>query len=157
MIILAEKDAKIYGAITIDGPSDFAPPFAGILFPCLIWDHDGRFTDAQRAAVAKELLDAGCRYAVCAGQNCEVWHDAVDSELVRQDVDDPEKVREAMHVMTTWHAGESPDDVAFFFVLNTDFDEHEFTRYLVLHVGTSQAAEQVDAAVRRYALDKEAV
>lgn len=39
----------------------------------------------------------------------------------------------------TRHADESPDDVAFFFVLNTNFNEHDFKRFLVLHVGDGHA------------------
>jgi hypothetical protein len=35
----------------------------------------------------------------------------------------------------TRHADESPDDAAFFFVLNTSVNEHDFKRFLVLHVG----------------------
>jgi hypothetical protein len=157
MDVLAENEGKIYRAIAVDGPGGFVSPFPGALFPCLIWDHEGRFTDADRSAVAKALLEAGCRYAVCGGESCEAWHDAVDTEFVRQHLADPEDVREAVHVMTTWHDGESPDDVAFFFVLNTDFDDHDFSRYLILHVGTGETTEQVDAAVRRYALNENAV
>jgi hypothetical protein len=126
-------------------------PFPGTLFPCLIWDHDGRFTEAKRLVVAQALLQAGCRYTVCGGENCEAWHDIVDMEYVMQHLDDSEEVREAMHVMTTWHDDESPDDVAFFFVLNTNFDYHDFQRYLVLHVGTGPLKEQVNAAVQKYA------
>ena len=89
--------------------------------------------------------------------NCEAWHDAMDQEFVKQHLDDPQEVCEAAHVMTTWHEGENPDDVAFFFVLNTDFDDHEFRKYLILHIGTGELREQVDAAVRKYALHEEAI
>ena len=157
MDVLAEKEGKIYGAIGIDGPEGFAPPFPGALFPCLIWDHEGRFRDWERSAVTRALLDAGCRYAVCGGKTSKAWHDAVDAEFVAQHLDDPDDVREAEHVMTTCHDGESPDDVAFFFVLNTNFDEHDFERYLVLHVGTGEKKTEVDAAVRKYALNEEVV
>jgi len=57
------NDGKIYARATIDGPDGFASPFSGAPFPRLIWDHDGRFTDAGRVAMAKELLDAGWRCA----------------------------------------------------------------------------------------------
>jgi len=60
---------------------------------------------------------------------------------------------DAAHVMTTWHANESPDDVAFFFVLNTNFNEHDLKRFLVLHVGDGHANGEVDAAVRRHAVN----
>ncbi len=154
MNVLAEREGKTYVAMVIDAPGDVVSPFAGALFPCMIWDHDGRFTAAQRTEVAKRLLQAGCRYAVCGGQDCEAWHDAVDEEFVRQHADDPAETLDAVLVMTTWHADESPADVAFFFVLNTDFDDHDFERCLVLHVGDGQTKEEVDAAVRRYALNK---
>jgi hypothetical protein len=157
MDILAENDDRIYGAVTIDRAAGFVSPFSGHLFPCLIWDHEGRFVDVERAAVAKALLEAGCRYAVCGGERCEAWHDAVDEEFVAEHLDDPEETQNAAHVMTTWHSGETPDEVAFFFVLNTNFDDHDFRRYLVLHVGSGPAKAHVDAAVRKYALGKEAV
>ena len=81
----------------------------------------------------------------------------VDTEFVRQHMDDPDEVREAVHVMTTWHADESADDVVFFFVRNTNFDDHDFVCYLVLHVGDGRTKEEVDAAVRKYALNRDAV
>ena len=157
MNMLAEIEGKIYGAIATHGPEGFASPFPDTLFPCLIWDHDGHFTDARRSTVARALLKSGCRYAVCGGQSCEVWHDAVDTEFLQQHLDDPEELRETVHVMTTWHVGESPDDVALFFVLNTNYDNHDFKRYLVLHVGIGKTREQVDAAVRGYARNRKSV
>lgn len=39
-------------------------------------------SDAGRFTIAKELLKAGCRYAVCGGQTCEAWHDAIDEVFV---------------------------------------------------------------------------
>jgi hypothetical protein len=156
MEVIAETPEKTFAAITIDQPS-FSAPFEGVLYPCLIWDHDGGFTHVERRAVAKTLLEAGCRYAVCGGLNCEAWHDAVDIEFVERHLHDAEDVRDAVHVMTTWHEGESPDDVAFFFVLNTNFDYHDFGRYLVLHVGGGPAKAQLDAAVRKYAINDAAV
>lgn len=157
MSVLVENEGKTYVAMVIGAPGDFASPFSGTVFPCVIWDHDGRFTEAQRGEVARRLLQAGCRYAVCGGQNCESWHDAVDEEFVQQHMNDTATTLDAAHVMTTWHAGESPDDVALFFVLNTNFGDHDFDHYLVLHIGDGQAKAEVDAAVRRYALNEDAV
>jgi hypothetical protein len=157
MDVLAENDGKVFWRATIDRPGAFTSPFSGALFPCLIWDHDGHFTDTARSAIAKALLEAGCRYAVCGGRNCAGWHEAVDAEFVKAHIDDPKDVWESAHVMTTWHDGESPDDVAFFFVLNTNFDDHDFRRYLVLHVGTGPLRDQIEAAIRKYALSNNAV
>ena len=54
--------------------------------------------------------------------------------------------------MTTSHGDEGPDAVAFFFVSLTDFHQHEFDEYLVLHIGDGEHRQDVDVAVRRYAL-----
>ena len=157
MDILAENEGKIYARAAVDGQTPFAPPFSGVPFPCLIWDYDGCATDAARSAIAKALLDAGCRYAVCAGKNCEAWHDAVDAELVLAHLHESDEVTDPAMVLTTWHEGEGPDEVAFFFVLNTNYGDHDFRRYLVLHVGTGTTQKQVDTAVRKYALGDSAV
>lgn len=152
MTILAEKNEKSYIATTIGAPHEFVAPFGDGPFPCLLWDHHGGFTASDRSALAKALLNSGCRYAVCGGRDCEAWHDAIDLEFATAHLDDPEEVIDAAHVMTSWHDRESPDDVAFFFVLNTNFDAHDFSRYLVLHLWTGAAQAEVDEAVRRYAL-----
>jgi hypothetical protein len=44
--------------------------------------------------------------------------------------------------MTTWHDGERPDDVAFFFVSSTSVDDVDVRNYLVIHVGSSKARAQ---------------
>jgi len=147
MDVLAETQGRIYGAITIAGPEDFSSPFPGALFPCLIWDHDGRFNDAERSAVARALLLAGCRYAVCGGKHSDAWEDAVDWEFVAQH---PGRWRDEELVMTTSHKGERPDDVAFHLVRLTNC-LHDLQLYLILHVGTGVLKGHVDAGVRKYA------
>jgi hypothetical protein len=157
MEFIAQNESRIYGSLTIESPGDFATPFHGEVFPCLLWDHRGRFTDAEQAELAGRLLDAGCRYAVCGGAGCEAWHDAIDMECVTRHLDDSEEVRESMHIMTTWHDGETPDEVALFFVTCTNFGQHHFRRFLVVHVGSGKQRNEVDTAVRRYALGEHAV
>jgi len=154
MNVLAEKDGKVFAQTGIDGPDAFVSPFEGELFPCLIWDHDGCVDAAGRSAIARKLLESGCRYAVCGGQNCEAWHDAIDIEYVEMDLERFDAPEDIPFVMTTWHDAESPDDVAFFFVQNTNFDAHDFRRYLVLHIGTGPTRDELDAAVRQHALDE---
>jgi hypothetical protein len=119
--LLAAKEGKLYASVAVDELGEFLACSPWAFFASLIWDHAGEFSDSDRATVAKTLLDAGCRYVVCGGERCSDWHDAVDVEFVKQHVDDDEAAAEASHVMTTFHEGESPDEVAFFFVcLRTD-------------------------------------
>jgi hypothetical protein len=157
METLAEHDGKTYHAITIERGDDFVSPFNGFAFPCLIWDHDSHFSQDERIAVASRLLAAGCRYVVCGGSDCSVWHDVVDLEWVREHLDEPDEVQAAAHVMTTWHTGQTPDDVAFFFVQLTNFDDHDFKRFLIVHVGSGGAVREVNTAVRKQALGEDAV
>ena len=42
-------------------------------------------------------------------------------------------------LMTTWHNEESVEDVAFFAADCTNFDEHDFRKYLILIVGNDSA------------------
>ena len=54
--------------------------------------------------------------------------------------------------MTSWHEGESPEDVAFFFVNTTNFDRHNFKRFVVLQFGEDSMIEsQLKQEVRKAA------
>ena len=81
----------------------------------------------------------------------------MDVEFVKRHVDDSEQQLDASFVMTTSHQDEAPDDVAHFFVRNTNFDFHDFTHFVVLHIGDGPKRDEVNAAVRKYALDGDAV
>lgn len=118
--------------------ADFTCPFQGDFYVCVLWDCDSGFDSIQRRQLATALLSSGCRYAVCAGTECEVWHDDVDLVYVTQHLDDPPDKPEPF-VMTTWHTGESEEDVIYFAFNCTNFDEHAFSHFLVLIVGRDPA------------------
>ncbi len=111
----------------------FQAPFAGEPFVCLLWSASTSVNRKDRAAIADALVAAGCLSAVCAGVDCEAWHDAVDNACLerygRRDVPN-EKV-----VMTTWHENEPTEDVVDIFLTSTNFGSHQFTKYLLLMVG----------------------
>ena len=139
MRVLIQHDDKVFHTHQLDGVIPIQPPFSGTLFPCLICDHIGGSTYAEKLCLARSLVSGGCRYAVCAGYECGEWHNVFD-----------EVAFELKHfVMTTSHEDEAPDDVAFFFALNTNF-EHEFLHYLVLHIGNSPDQSVIDDRVRHY-------
>jgi len=99
----------------------------------------------------ESLLDGGCRYLVCGGDDCEWWHDVADELFVAKYLNSSGAKREDNHVMTTWHANEAPEDVAFFFVFNTNFDDITFSRFLVLNLGSEAELSVVDARVQEQA------
>lgn len=153
METVAEHLGKTYRSVAVRQSENIESVFTGFAFPCLIWDHGSSLPTEERSNFAKKLLAAGCRYFVCGGAECKLWHDIVDEEWVSQHLNDPDDVQAAAHVMTTWHEGESPDDVAFFFVMNTNFDNHDFQTFLIVHSGGSASdVDRVNAAVRRHAL-----
>ncbi len=97
-------------------------------------------TAAERLHLSKQLVDQRCRYAVCGGVDCEEWHDAIDK--VRPD--DP-------LVITTWHEGQSTNDVAQFFAECTTCDVFEPVRFVVLTIGAGAVlGESPRKAVSRY-------
>jgi hypothetical protein len=155
MQVLTRADNRTVYVASLGSPADFGPPPGRGGYPCLIWDHSGTWSVEQVGALAEALLADGCRYAVCAGKQCERWHDIIDEVFVQRHLDQPESVSDAEHVMTSWHDGEPPDDVAFFFILNTNFDDLEFDRYVLLHIGQGSDSAEVDARVIHYAIGGE--
>jgi hypothetical protein len=131
----------------------FEIPTMGAAFPCLVWDHEGRASEAERTAIACALLEAGCCYAVCAGLDCGKWHDAIDLEWVRRDLSEPKGKLASGFTMTTEHGDEGPDEVAEFLVRSTSFDEHHFRHFLILHVGSGANLDAVNEAVCRVAVE----
>ncbi|MCW1915716.1 hypothetical protein OJ996_19170 [Luteolibacter sp. GHJ8] len=99
-------------------------------------------------------MEAGCRYVVCGGQDCEDWHDAVDMAFVLANADEPGGADAAPLVMTTWHEKESPDEVAFHFIHLTDFEDVAFRNYLVLHLGAGPEEQPLEATVISHALHR---
>jgi hypothetical protein len=154
---ILQEGKRAYYSAAIEQPRDFHPPFGGQPYPCLLWDHAGQLTAEERSKLADALIASNCCYAVCAGVDCEAWEDSVDDVFARTS-DASANVSDERHVMTTAHSNESVDDVALFFVRNTNFGEHDFHKFLILHVGGSSADRQlVVDAVRREALGETAV
>ena len=80
---------------------DLQTPFAAV-----IDTDDGEWReDAFVCRLGKQLLEAGCRYLVCFGQQSEGVHDRFDDLLIDGDFPD---------TMTTYHYEESESDVASF-------------------------------------------
>jgi hypothetical protein len=116
-----------------------------------IWDTRDRRSPHELTALSGALVASGVRYAVCGGVDCKTWHDAVDLAFIQLDLHGEEY--DSRFVMTSWHTDEPVDDVAFFFVLNTNFDTHDFTQFLVLQLGADRMTEhQLRESVRKHAM-----
>jgi len=115
-------------------------------YPALVWNTMRGVKTEEIASVMQRLIVNGCRYIVAAGTECKRWHDIADEQFFAQFPTEPE--RDANVVMTSWHAGESPEDVILFLVYGTNFEEHDFTEYLVLQFGDDDMVEsRLNAAI----------
>jgi hypothetical protein len=152
MVLIARTSTRSYYLTRLKTPSRILEAFGGAAFPCLVWDANTERTTEQRHVMVASLMDAGCRYFVCGGPGCADWEEEADEAFVMATLDVPEPERDARFVMTSAHRGESVDDVAFFFVCNTNFDAHAFERFLVLVIGADEeATERLCSAVRAHA------
>ena len=131
----------------LEQPGTYALPFARAPYPCLIWNTGGGWSEDQRSDLVQAILDTDARYAVCGGVDCEQWHDDLDQAFIQRYLGD-EAAQNEHFLMTTWHTAESPEEVAFYFVHNTDFDHHEFKRLLLVVLGADSAvAERLQGAL----------
>ena len=118
-------------------------------YPALVWNTMPGVKTQEIASVMLRLIANGCRYIVAAGTECERWHDIADEQFLAQFPTEPE--RDANFVMTSWHAGESPEDVLLFLVYGTNFEEHDFKEFLVLQFGNDDMVEsQLNAAIAKW-------
>ena len=131
MELLATRDKKQIWFRELSRPYRFEVPFPDELYVCILFANDETISNEEQAAVSDELVRTGCRYAVCAGYECSSWDTSVDLAYLAMD---PSLTNETF-VMTSWHDGDSIEDVISFGLMWTDFDNHEFTRYLILFVG----------------------
>jgi hypothetical protein len=132
MELIAAHAGHRYWWGALERPDAFRPPTPGMPFTCLLWDACGTWPAADRSALVRAVLDAGCRYAVCAGRTCERWHDDFDEVIAWRAA---ARERAPPGVVTTWHAGEPVEDVAEFFVLHARAPEEPVTEHLVVQVG----------------------
>jgi hypothetical protein len=133
----------------MDRPFLFSTPFGGWNFALLLVITDPAITNYERDAVSKEVVQQGCRYAVCTGYQCCRWDDSIDFAFLATspDFSPPDE----KFVMTTWHEEEPLEDVAHYIRWNTAFDKFIRQHYLVLILGgNAGTARQVRSAIEKW-------
>ena len=129
-----------------DRPYTFTSPFPGCGFALLLMSGDEDVTPDEQWQLSRQIVEEGCRYAVCAGFDCSSWHDSIDMVCVIKEVDG----RPPPFVMTTWHEDESLEEVAEFFATCTSIDDRRPGAFAVLIVGGPDSLEkEVRTAVMR--------
>ena len=94
--------------------------------------------------VSERLVTGGCRYVMAWGEQCEFFHDIVDTtSLEHHNYDVPAE----NFIMTTWHNTESLENVFWYsrFCANFSYDEVELRNTLILHISLiDRAAEYLE-------------
>ena len=127
---------KNISIVTIQKPSDTSSIEVKTPFACLLYSNQKKVSSDEMGLVANWLVNSGCRYAVCAGLKCEEWHDTIDTADTIRDLNTQNLI------MTTWHKNETVEDVVWFWLNLTDFEDIAFENYLVLLVGDSKTIEE---------------
>lgn len=80
------------------------------------WEKDSSCYQRIKTLIEK-LVDMGCKYFVCAGVYSEELHDFIDDVLLDKAIDSQ---FESSNVVTTWHATDTAEEVAEFFLYSTN-------------------------------------
>ncbi|MEM7307933.1 MAG: hypothetical protein AAF682_14745 [Planctomycetota bacterium] len=130
-------DEREAWAVQLQRPFELASPFSGAGFALLLAVYDPSVTDDEQARLSERFVAEGCRYAVCTGDRCSSWDDAIDTAYLASEPDF--QPSDATFVMTTWHEEEPLGDVAEFFMRSARFDGFEPRRFLAVCVGGDEA------------------
>lgn len=100
--------------------------------------------DDLRPLVDK-LIDSGCKYFVCAGENSESLHDFIDDVIMEKSIDF--ESNEGTDIMTTWHDTDTEEEVAEFFLHSTNV--HSSFLMALLEEGRPEDNRLKDALLKR--------
>jgi len=113
-------------------PYNFKSPFKGEEFALLLYIADRKIPNDERNDLSGQIVDQSCRYAVCAGIECGLWHDCIDESFVMKSIIEE---KEEDFIMTTWHDKESIEDIVHFFVYCTEIGNSTPKNFCVAILG----------------------
>jgi hypothetical protein len=147
MDLLNKKNQKEIWLMQLDKPYAFLYPFDGEAFVCILFNNDPFISNEEQNKISEDLVASNCRYAVCAGDDSSSWDNSIDMAYISTDenYDPPDDTM----VMTTWHDDETISDIMFFGLNNTNFDYHDFKKYLVLFIGSKEGLrDEIEEAIK---------
>lgn len=135
MKFIAQKNEKKIWLHELEEPYRLCLPFEKRDYVCILFNNSPDISPEHQHSISEQLVQSGCRYAVCAGVNCSAWDDSIAWAYL-ETTEGYASVDETM-VMTSWHSHESVDDIIVFGLQNTNFDTYAFDTYLVLLIRTN--------------------
>ena len=127
---------KNISTATLKSPFDISNIRVKTPYVCLVYSAQKDISKEDMERISDWLVSTGCRYAVCAGEKCSEWHDAVDSAYISSDPN--YSPPESRFIMTSWHTNETLEEIIWFWLMCTDYDDNMFENYLLLVVGEQE-------------------
>jgi hypothetical protein len=123
-------------------------PWPGEEFALLLVVRAPDISPDEQMALSRQIVDAGCRYAVCTGVDSSTWDDSIDAAVVEADLEG--RRPESKTVMTTWHDVEPLPQVVAFFLTHTAFEDFTPSHRVAVQLG---GTEQESLALERLLLE----
>lgn len=136
MNLLATNEERRLYLEELTQPYHLSEPFKQEAYVCILLVNDLWVTDQEQGHISKQLIETGCRYAVCAGQQCSSWETAIDTAYIS--TDENYSPPEETLVMTTCHENESLTDILFHGLMCAFIDYEIPTRILILFIGPNE-------------------
>jgi hypothetical protein len=114
-------------------PFSLRSPWPGEEFALLLVVRAPDVAPNEQAALSRQIIGAGCRYAVCTGVDASSWDDSIDQAIVEADL--AGRRPESKTVMTTWHDRETLEEVVAFFLTHTAFEDFTPSHRLAVQLG----------------------
>ena len=114
-------------------PFEFFDPFSGEKFVCILLVNDFTITAKEQEAICDKIIAYNCQFAVCTGIDCFSWHDSIDRAFIANN--ENFFLSDERFIMTSCHEEESLSEVIYFALNYTNFNSHQFKKYLILMVG----------------------
>ena len=127
-------------------PDAELPPLEGLSHFKVVVVADAEVAEMTMWENSRTLIESGCLYALCWGQDCEAWHDAIDDAYL--EATNYEDVPEDKQVVSTWHEDEDLEEVFWFARHRAVHPAHELRETLILHIADAPRREELEAQFR---------
>ena len=130
-------------------PYRFISPFGARQFVAWVIAEDVALSREEMYQISLGLVEAGCRFAACSGIECSIWDDAID--YAAMEIFPDTEHGEGPLVMTTWHDGQSMEEIADLIANWTSFEDFVSEHFLVVSVGGDSDQGALDSLNRALA------
>ncbi len=128
---------RVFYTTRVSSLSEFATPFPAEYYVSLVWNN-APISAVKAEELGRQLILSGCRYIVTAGETGNTLETSFDRAYLH--LGQERKVSEQDFVMTASLQNENMQGTIEFFAHMTNFDNHEFTKFLIVFLDIHKKA-----------------